>query len=95
MNGRVKEIWRKHKVKIIIGGAVVGGVIIYAATRKAPVSNAITEAVEEISFGFDNIEDAIAKFKEIEGAQKLAEKGEVALIGGYHPEYKSYTVIDV
>jgi len=98
MNGRVKEIWRKHKVKIVVGGTILGSVAIYAVTRKKPIGiEQAKAAVEEFSFSFDNIEDAIAKFKEIEGAQKLAGNcGEVALFGGYHPDFKvSYTVMDL
>jgi len=94
---QIKEIWRKHKVKIVVGGTVLGGVAIYAITRKKPTAIEETVRVIETTFDFDTIEEALEKFKEIEGAQKLAGNcGEVALFGGYHPDFKvSYTVMDL
>ena len=36
MENVVKMYWKRHKKKIIVGGIVIGGALIFVATRKKP-----------------------------------------------------------
>lgn len=82
----IRNFWGDHKRKILIaGGIIIGGTVIIVLARKGrKIPKIVAETIVEndFSWAFDNIEDAVQKFKEIETACVTLGKGEVAMFGG-------------
>lgn len=96
MKRTIEKIWRDHKAKIIIGGFIIGGTVIFIATRKTlkvPKIETVAPIVENFSWSFDTLNEAIDKFKAIEEACVNLGTGEVALFGPGASETVGYTVM--
>ena len=97
---KIKNIWTRHKGKIIIGGMVVGGVVIYTLTRQyGGKSNANAEGLSKLKdfeWVFDDFDEALIKFKEIEGQCVQENKGDfVTLWGGQQQQDKAKYLIQL
>lgn len=101
MKEKIKNIWKTHKTEILIGGGIlVGGAVIFILTRKItdkrlpklPIGDAVGPK-EDFWWNFENLDDAMIKFKEIEEICINLGKSEVALFGGGGPNAGKYTVM--
>lgn len=100
MKEKIEKFWTDHKTKILVGGGIIiGGAVIFVMTRSAikllaPTGKVLGGAKSDFWWNFDNFEDAVSKFKEIEEVCINLGKDEVALFGGgYGPNAGKYTVM--
>lgn len=79
---KIKNIWKEHKTKILIGGGILMGgtlILVVAATKLKVKIPMLTPTQETFSWTFENLDEAITKFKGIEDACINLGKGEAAL----------------
>ena len=82
---KFRNFWENHKGKIIIGGVLLGTTAAVILVKKNVhfIKPADLGNVEDVfSWNFENLEEAVAKFKDIEDACIALGKGEAAMFGG-------------
>ena len=82
---KFKNFWENNKGKIIIGGVLIGTTAVVILFKKNAhfIKPADLSKVEDVfSWNFENLEEAVAKFKDIEDACIALGKGEAAIFGG-------------
>lgn len=72
---KIKSIWEKHKKKILIGTVLGGTLIIIFKRRSIRKADLVVTSTEELKWVFDNLEDALVKFKGLETANVALEMG--------------------
>ena len=95
---KLRNFWENNKGKIIIGGVLIGTTAVVILFKKNAhfIKPADLSKVEDVfSWNFENLEEAVAKFKDIEDACIALGKGEAAMFGGAPQAADSvkYTVI--
>lgn len=82
----VKNFWQNHKRAILIaGGIIVGGTVIVLLRHNSSKNLKLvvdTTVGNTFDWSFDNIEEALQKFKDVEAACIALGSGEVAMFGG-------------
>lgn len=73
---KFKNIWKQHKKKILIG-ALIGGTLVFIFKRKSIKRANLAIKSDNLQWVFDNLDDAIAKFKGLEVANTTLEMGKV------------------
>lgn len=71
---KIKNIWRKHKKKIVIG-VLIGGTLVFIFRRKSIRNSKLPMATDDLQWVFDNLDDAVAKFRGLEVANTALEMG--------------------
>ena len=82
---KLRNFWENHKGKIIVGGVLIGTTAVVILFKKNAhfIKPADLGKVEDVfSWNFENLEEAVAKFKDIEDACIALGKGETAMFGG-------------
>ena len=82
---KFRNFWENHKGKIIVGSVLIGTTAAVTLIKKnVPfIKPADLSKVEDVfSWNFENLEEAVAKFKDIEDACIALGKGEAAMFGG-------------
>lgn len=82
---KFRNFWENHKGKIIIGGVLLGTTAAVILIKKNAhfIKPADLGKIEDVfSWNFENLEEAVAKFKDIEDACIALGKGEAAMFGG-------------
>jgi hypothetical protein len=105
---KIKEVWTKHKWEIIGTATAIAGVVLYTVTvnktivnkkNLSPLGNDILKELQhpsECFFNFDNIDEAVSKFKEVESKLIELGKGEAALFASDPRNLeKTYCVMDL
>ena len=82
---KLRNFWENHKGKIIVGGVLIGTTVVVILFKKnanfiKPADLGVVE--DDLSWNFENLEEAVAKFKDIEDACIALGKGEAAMFGG-------------
>lgn len=96
MNEKLKNIWRDHKGEILIGMAVLGTIgltiLTYKTLKTKPIETTLKRG-NDFWWNFENLDDAMKKFKEIEEICINIGKDEVAIFGGGGVNAGKYTVM--
>lgn len=97
---KFRNFWENHKGKIIVGSVLIGTTAAVILIKKNVhfIKPADLGKVENaFSWNFENFEEAVAKFKDIEDACIALGKGEAAMFGGAPQAVDSvkYTVMYV
>ena len=82
---KFRNFWENHKGKIIVGSVLIGTTAAVILIKKNVhfIKPADLSKVEDVfSWNFENLEEAVAKFKDIEDACIALGKGEAAMFGG-------------
>ena len=82
---KFRNFWENHKGKIIVGSVLIGTTVAVILIKKNVhfIKPADLGKVEDVfSWNFENLEEAVAKFKDIEDACIALGKGEAAMFGG-------------
>ncbi len=82
---KFRNFWENHKGKIIVGSVLIGTTAAVILIKKNVhfIKPAALGKVEDVfSWNFENLEEAVAKFKDIEDACIALGKGEAAMFGG-------------
>ena len=82
---KFRNFWENHKGKIIVGSVLIGTTAAVILIKKNVhfIKSADLGKVEDVfSWNFENLEEAVAKFKDIEDACIALGKGEAAMFGG-------------
>ena len=82
---KFRNFWENHKGKIIVGSVLIGTTAAVILIKKNVhfIKPADLSKVEDVfSWDFENLEEAFAKFKDIEDACIALGKGEAAIFGG-------------
>ena len=82
---KFRNICDNHKGKIIVGSVQIGTTAAVILIKKNVhfIKPADVGKVEDVfSWNFENLEEAVAKFKDIEDACIALGKGEAAMFGG-------------
>ena len=95
---KFRNFWENHKGKIIVGSVLIGTTAAVILIKKNAhfIKSADLGNVEDVfSWNFENLEEAVAKFKDIEDACIALGKGEAAMFGGAPQAAESvkYTVM--
>ena len=82
---KLRNFWENNKGKIIVGGVLIGTTAVVILLKKnanfiKPADLGVVE--DDLSWNFENLEEAVAKFKDIEDACIALGKGEAAMFGG-------------
>jgi hypothetical protein len=82
---KFRNFWENHKGKIIVGSVLIGTTAAVILIKKNVhfIKPADLGKVEDVfSWNFENLEEAVAKFKDVEDACIALGKGEAAMFGG-------------
>ena len=82
---KFRNFWENHKGKIIVGSVLIGTTAAVILIKKNVhfIKPADLSKVEDVfSWNFENLEEAVAKFKDVEDACIALGKGEAAMFGG-------------
>ena len=95
---KFRNFWENHKGTIIVGSVLIGTTAAVILIKKNVhfIKPADLGKVEDVfSWNFENLEEAVAKFKDIEDACIALGKGEAAMFGGVPQTMDSvkYTVM--
>ena len=82
---KFRNFWENHKGKIIVGSVLIGTTAAVILIKKNVhfIKPADLGKVEDVfSWNFENLEEAVAIFKDLEDACIALGKGEAAMFGG-------------
>ena len=86
MKEKIENVWKRHKRKILMG-ALIGGTLVIIVRRRSLKKIKVPITTNELQWVFENLDDAIAKFRGLEIANTTLEMNKVVELTAKSGEY--------